>query len=396
MGIYDRQYTQATDSPGFMSRMMSVTGWLIIINVAIFIIQIVLNTVPKFRNDAGLPRMTQSVVLTEAVTPTTKLEIDKTYLELGPIPQGGRYPSLIPSDKDSPDKNRVDANVGRLLIDKSVNPPNIVGAAYYKVHDALFTLGHFSTYMGFQRLEVWRLITFQFLHGGFLHIAFNMLGLWMFGRIVEDHLGRKKYLAFYLICGICGGLMYLILNGLGAIFARQGWPIIPGLLDINTTTPLVGASAGVFGVIMACAYFEPDERVQLLFPPVPMRMKVFAYCYVGLAIIMVIWGSSNAGGEAAHIGGAIAGYFFSRNSHLLLDFFDVVGDSRKTPRTTKPKSAAEKVLRPAKAEFSAKEQAIFAEVDRILAKQRAEGVQSLTDAEKETLKKATDLLNRKE
>lgn len=391
MGIYDRQYTQASDQPGFMSRMMSVTGWLIIINVTIFVIQMVLNSVPSLRDRAGLPRMDRTAVVTTAVTPDSKLDIDNSYLDIDPATRG-----LIPAQSSTPNAHRVGAQVGRFVVDQSTSPPTIVGAAFYEVHDALFTLGHFSTYMGFQRLEVWRLITFQFLHGGFLHIAFNMLGLWMFGRVVEDHLGRKKYLAFYLICGICGGLMYLILNGLGTIFARQGWPIIPGLLDISTTTPLVGASAGVFGVIMACAFFEPNVRVQLLFPPVPMRMKVFAYCYVGLAIIMVIWGTSNAGGEAAHVGGAIAGYFFSRNSHLLLDFFDVVGDSRKSPRLAKSKSVADKVLRPAKAEFSQKEQAIFAEVDRILAKQRAEGVQSLTNAEKETLKKATDLLNRKE
>lgn len=391
MGIYDRQYTQASDQPGFMSRMMSVTGWLIIINVTIFVIQMILNSVPALRERAGLPMLERSAVVTAAVTPDSKLDIDKTYLDIERETGG-----LIPAQTSTANAHRINARVGRVVVDKAAQPPTIVGAAYYTVRDAIFTLGHFSTYMGFQRLEVWRLITFQFLHGGFLHIIFNMLGLWMFGRVVEDHLGRKKYLAFYLICGICGGLMYLILNGLGTIFARQGWPVIPGLLDISTTTPLVGASAGVFGVIMACAYFEPDVRVQLLFPPVPMRMKVFAYCYVGLAIIMVIWGTSNAGGEAAHIGGAIAGYFFSRNSHLLLDFFDVVGDSRKKPRTPKSRSAAEKVLKPAQAEFSDKERALFAEVDRILDKQRSQGIDKLTDAEKETLRKATDLLNRKE
>jgi membrane associated rhomboid family serine protease len=395
MGIYDRQYTQAPQGPNFMSRMMSVTGWLIIINVTIYVLQLFLNYSPGLRETTGLPMLDRMVTIKETTTPATKTDVDRTYLELGPAASPSGPPSLIPADKDTPLKHRIGANVGRLIVDKNTSPPTIIGAAYYEVRDALFTLGHFSTYMGFQRLEVWRLITFQFLHGSILHIAFNMLGLWMFGRIVEDHLGRKKYLAFYLLCGICGGLMYLILNGLGALFASQGWPMIPGLLNNSTTVPLVGASAGVFGVIMACAFFEPDVRVQLLLPPVPMRMKVFAYCYVGLAIFLVVIQSKNAGGEAAHIGGAIAGYFFSRNSHLLLDFFDIFGDSRK-PRTAKAKSAAEKVLRPAKAEFSDKEQALFKEVDRILAKQRAEGVQSLSDAEKETLKKATDLLNRKE
>lgn len=393
MGIYDRQYTQVPASrSNFFSRMMSVTGWIIIINVAIFVIQFFLTNTKGLRETTGLPMLERNALNVKALSTDPKLDINPTYFDIDTSAPGPN-PGLVPSEKSTPNASVIGARVGRFILDKSVQPPSLVGFAYYEVRDAISTLGHFSTYMGFQRLEVWRLITFQFLHGSFLHIAFNMLGLWMFGRIVEDHLGRKKYLAFYLICGICGGLMYLILNGLGALFLKQGWPPLPGLLINSTTTPLVGASAGVFGVIMACAYFEPDVRIQLLFPPVPMRMKVFAYAYVGLAIVMVLFGAKNAGGEAAHIGGAIAGYFFSRNSHLLLDFFDVVGDSRKGPKS---KTVVDKVLKPAKAEFSEKEQSIFAEVDRILAKQREQGVQSLTTSEKETLRKATDILNKKE
>ncbi|MBL8761253.1 MAG: rhomboid family intramembrane serine protease [Phycisphaerae bacterium] len=238
--------------------------------------------------------------------------------------------------------------------------------------------GHFSTYQLVPRLQFWRLITFQFLHASFLHLAMNMLGLWVFGGMVERHLGARKYAAFYLVCGIFGGVMYVVLNGLGygavRLFNLQSAPF---LLFNSASTPLVGASAGVFGVIMACAFVAPNAMIQMIFPPVSLRMKVMAYCYVGLALFNLMIGGSNAGGDAAHIGGAIAGYFFIRRSHLLHDFFDVLNDSRK---------AASAKRKPVPTEPGPDQ----AELDRILAKIRAEGMGALTEKEKATLRSATD------
>lgn len=232
--------------------------------------------------------------------------------------------------------------------------------------DPLFYYGHFSTDTLFS-LEVWRLISFQFLHGGMSHLFFNMFGLWIFGSMVEQTLGSKKYLAFYLVCGIFGGLLYLLLNLMGT------WSIpLPGALAIQPETPLIGASAGVFGVIMACAYIAPNSVVQLLFPPIPLKMKWMAYGYVGLALFNLLSSGNNAGGDAAHIGGAIAGYFFVRNHHLLGDFFDVFNDSRKTGATSRPSRS--RAGSPSDVE-----------IDRILAKVSTQGLNSLTEAEKRTL-----------
>ena len=86
--------------------------------------------------------------------------------------------------------------------------------------DPFFYYGHFSTDYLFG-LEVWRLITFQFLHGSMTHLFFNLFGLWIFGSLVEQTLGSKKYLAFYLVCGIFGGLMYLLLNLMGTFLASS-------------------------------------------------------------------------------------------------------------------------------------------------------------------------------
>ncbi|MBX3408437.1 MAG: rhomboid family intramembrane serine protease [Phycisphaeraceae bacterium] len=253
--------------------------------------------------------------------------------------------------------------------------------------------GHFSTHHVIWHsgggLEFWRFLTFQFLHADIWHIFFNMLGLYMFGSMVEQHLGSRRYLAFYLTCGVFGGLMYFILNVLGTVLLSMGMKQVPVLLFTDVKTPLIGASAGVFGVIMACAYIAPNVVVQLIFPPIPMRLKIMAYAYVGLALANLIFGGNNAGGDAAHIGGAIAGYFFIRHAHLLRDFFDVFSNSRKG---TKSRARVSRIDPPrsSPARPQAASRPSDQEVDRILAKVRAEGLQSLSVEEKETLRKATD------
>lgn len=247
----------------------------------------------------------------------------------------------------------------------------------------LYDFGYLTTFDAYRRLEVWRLVTFQFLHdnSGLMHLGFNMLGLWIFGGIVEEALGRRKYLAFYLVCGIFGGVLFLVLNLLGMMLHSD----FLGLLYQDPHTPLIGASAGVFGVIMACAYIAPKMMVNLLFPPVSLTMKTLAYIYFGIALFNLLVGGHNAGGDAAHVGGALAGAFFVRNSHLLLDFFDVFGDSR-------PKKAGKQGGgRSRKAEKAAQKRAAEeAEIDRILAKVKDEGLMSLTAREKKILAQDTE------
>jgi len=251
--------------------------------------------------------------------------------------------------------------------------------AVFILFPTLYSIGSLTVFNGFQRLEVWRLITFQFLHdpSSIWHLGMNMFGLWIFGPMVEQYLGGRKYLAFYLVCGLAGGLLFSILTVLGNATNAN----IPGLLSNDLSTPLIGASAGVFAVIVACAHISPNTTVQLLFPPIPMKLKVFAYGYVGLALFQLLAGSNNAGGEAAHLGGAIAGYYFIRNSHHLLDFFDIFGDSRSG---SKPKKS--NPFKPSKPKRGAPS---TDEVDRILAKVATQGIGSLTDKEKQTLNKAS-------
>ena len=217
-------------------------------------------------------------------------------------------------------------------------------------------------------LQYWRFIGFQFLHADFQHLLFNMIGLFFFGPLVEQYLGGKRYLAFYLLCGIFGAVLYLILNLGGHIFGND----IPGLLFNDTATPLVGASAGVFGILLAGAFLAPNIKV-LLFFFIPMRLSTLAYSLVAIALFTVLFGRNNAGGEAAHLGGAASGWYFIRHPHHLNGFFDFLG---KVDPTSEHFAWREK-------------KRTQVDIDRILDKIHKKGLQSLSSKEKKILHKAS-------
>jgi membrane associated rhomboid family serine protease len=170
----------------------------------------------------------------------------------------------------------------------------------------LYLWGYFSFETAIQHAQVWRFVTFQFLHDqqSITHIVFNMFGLYFFGPMIESMLGRRRYLAFYLLCGAAGPIAYLLL---------QYIPVLP----MDTQTPLIGASAGVYGVLIAAAVKAPNTWIQLMFPPVPMKLKTLAWCLIGVAAISVFTRTSNAGGEAAHLGGAAMGFYLITHANLL-------------------------------------------------------------------------------
>jgi len=147
--------------------------------------------------------------------------------------------------------------------------------------------------------QVWRFITFQFLHGGLTHIVFNVIGLVIFGEMIERKLGKARFLALYLLCGCAGAAGYAVLQLLG---------IVAGTSEAT----LVGASAGLFGCIAAAMKLLPDRILNLAIPPIDITVFRFGAVYLALAAFIVIFHGdtrgSNAGGEAAHLGGAIIGW----------------------------------------------------------------------------------------
>ena len=164
--------------------------------------------------------------------------------------------------------------------------------------------GYFSMDRAVYGGEVWRLVTFQFLHAGAGHLALNMLALAIFGPIVEAHFGARRFVAYYLLCGVAGAVMYIIL-----------WA--GGLVITSAAVPLVGASAGVLGVMVAASQFAPDLTVPLLYFPFPLRLRTVIWvALIGAALILLRQGI-NAGGEAAHLGGIVCGFVLVFNQHLL-------------------------------------------------------------------------------
>lgn len=210
----------------------------------------------------------------------------------------------------------------------------------------------------------WQFLSFQFLHGSVGHILMNSVGLYMFGRLVEPWWGSRRFLIFYLLCGVGGAAFYTLLVNLGWLAAQ----------------PMVGASAGIYGALIATAVIAPHGRVQLLFPPINMAMRTFALFVLGLAVLFVLtnW-NNNDGGEAGHLGGAIVGF-------LLMRFPQLLGRSQASAFGRAVRPPAEAKLRPRTTVDLTTE----SEIDRILDKVSAEGLHSLTEQERETLNQAAN------
>ena len=141
----------------------------------------------------------------------------------------------------------------------------------------------------------WQLLSYGFLHGNFNHILFNMFGLWMFGRDLERLMGAKKFAIYYLTCVIGAGIVQLIVAGTqGGIY------------------PTLGASGGVFGILLAYGMTYPNRTVMLLFPPIPMKAKYFVLFYGLLELYLGISGRSPGVANFAHLGGMLFGFLLLR------------------------------------------------------------------------------------
>ena len=139
--------------------------------------------------------------------------------------------------------------------------------------------------------QLWQLLSYGFLHGNLTHIFFNMFGLWMFGRDLERLFGARRFLTYYLTCVVGAGIVQLIVASLqGGVY------------------PTVGASGGIFGILLAYAMFFPNRTVMLLFPPIPMRAKYFVLFYGLLELYLGVSGRSPGVANFAHLGGMLFGF----------------------------------------------------------------------------------------
>ena len=152
----------------------------------------------------------------------------------------------------------------------------------------------------------WQLVTYMFLHGGFSHILVNMFMLWMFGRGLEYDLGSKKFLIYYLVCGIGAGLIQLGVNWAEYSIAHNGGDLVlAGRLSRAST---IGASGAVYGILLAVGMLRPNDRVMLIFPPIVMKMKWMIIICVVIELFAGISGRMDSVAHFAHLGGMLWGF----------------------------------------------------------------------------------------
>lgn len=367
MGIHDRDYIRQPQRRGagggfrLPSIAMTATMWLIIINVGVHVVDFAVQR-------AGFG----STAVLGAYPTSQNAPSDRSDMEVVPGAQerwSREYPGLI----ERPLRDKQTSEQVAMEILKPMGP--------------LKALGFFSTGKVVE-LQVWRFVTFQFLHADRMHLIFNMIGLFFFAPIAERYLGsRRLFVSFYLVCGMAGAALYLLLNLAGILLPFR----VPGVLVNEVWVPLVGASAGVFGVLWAAAYIAGDARMYVM-GVIPMKIRTGVILFTVIAFWNLVTDGNNAGGDAAHIGGAIAGFFFIRNPHILLNFFDEF--FRTSKRHPKFARGTKRVKGGPKLRLAGQEPPTTAarqqRLNGILDKIRTQGEGALTPDERTFLERETD------
>ncbi len=250
--------------------------------------------------------------------------------------------------------------VGRLLI---------ANAVVYFLTLTVFSSSSFGEWFALAPEAVakqpWTVVTYMFLHGGFLHLAFNSLALFFFGPAVEEHMGGPAFLRYYFFCGLGGAV-------LSFVFAF--W----------SPAPVVGASAAIYGIALAFAFYWPNTMVQVFPLPWPIPVK---YLVLTLAVIDVIWAYFRVGDVAhlAHLGGFLFGFLYLKGEAMLAQRARGAREPRTEARVLVHPSAEVARQREAPARPAERQEATQREIDRVLDKISAKGMGSLTTEEKRFL-----------
>jgi len=238
---------------------------------------------------------------------------------------------------------------------------------------------------GIRRGQFWRLFTYMFFHAGFMHLAFNMFALYVFGSELEQRLGKNRFLQLYFISGLTGALLWLLFN----------W---------RMPTYVLGASGAVFGVMMAAALTFPNRIIVLLFPPIPMRLKTLVAVFALIEVFMLLGSRDQGIAHLAHLGGLLGGFlcmhhYFHRRGGAGSD--SAIGRLRSW---WSHRQAAQRRRRftidrdqqadddPSPADSSHFNAPVSDEVDRILDKIGRYGIHSLNGHEREVLEEARQRL----
>lgn len=264
--------------------------------------------------------------------------------------------------------------------------------------------------------HIYQLFTYMFAHGGFSHIFFNMFALWMFGCIVERTWGPKKFLTYYIVCGVGAGLFQELAQFAQFYFiASEHIPHFTlaqtmkvanaSAAGLNLWTT-VGASGAVYGILLAFGMLYPEERIFIFPLPVPIKAKWFVMGYAAIELFMAYSSTGDGVAHLAHLGGMVFGFFlirywrrhpdirYSRRSGQ--QFFDSMRASweRRTGRKDRGGvfTNSANTRHESDWDYNARRKAEQERMDEILDKIRRNGYESLTREEKQQL---FDASNRK-
>ena len=248
--------------------------------------------------------------------------------------------------------------------------------------------------------HLYQFVTYQFLHGGFTHLFFNMFAVWMFGGVIEQVWGPRKFLFYYLFCGVAAGLcqeaaqyVYFLSEGLGAYDPAQVAPYLNRWVTI-------GASGAVYGILLAFGMTFPNNQIFIFPLPVPIKAKWFVAGYAALELFSALSSPGDGVAHVAHLGGMFFGFLLIRywqkhpgsdydlqSGRLFFDSMKRNFERRHGWQTEKqePRSASKE----ADMEYNARKRESQEEIDRILDKIRKSGYDSLTKDEKQRLFEAS-------
>ncbi len=245
----------------------------------------------------------------------------------------------------------------------------LLTAGNYQLKDMMMLSGY-----GLAHGAVWQLVTAMFCHADFMHLLFNMWGLYLFGSIIAHYFKPAQFVMLYLISGLAGDLLYLAFSWHGA--------------------PVLGASGAVFGIMMACAMLEPERRfVLILLPFSPLKMSTMVICYTVIEMFSEIRGVDNVA-HLAHLGGFAGGYIYIKlifRKFIRWDVFGQVfnsGDKAKWGTPDFSSSSSRQSRSEDFSKISPDAPVTQRELDALLDKIARDGINSLSEAELARLRQA--------
>ena len=253
-------------------------------------------------------------------------------------------------------------------------------------HPAANVLGYYGSLHFFmvEDFHIYQFLTYMFLHGSFTHILFNMFAVWMFGSVMERVWGPKKFLFYYIVCGVGAGIIQELV---------QLWQLV----DI----PTLGASGAVYGILLAFGMIFPNERMFIIPFPFPIKAKWLIVGYIAIELFSAMSGPGDGVAHMAHLGGMLFGYLLIRywRNHpdssqrfgrsYGQEFFDNLRrkyeDRQHNQRMHAEQTRWEERRRETDEEYNVRQKQNQEEIDAILDKIRKSGYDSLTKEEKKKL-----------